>query len=588
MNTITQEDLTLILQQSAVPQKIKIKIEVLDSNRKIVGVINNIVNCTIQIDANSDVRRTCTLSLQPDIKENISIGTDELIWINKDFRLSVGIYNPRTKQYKYYAMGYFVYVDSSKKYDAASNQYSVSCADFIKKLDGTKNGQIGAKVTSFPAYEEDDVTGEVLKYNIIREAVITILEQLCGIKNHRIDDIGEYKAMPLYNDDWQTYREENETWNAIPYDQEFSCGCSVLSILTTFRDLYPNYEMFFEPEDNTFICQMVPSCYDDEIYLDNDFLQRILISEDSSVDLSSVKNICQVRGKSIEADFYTTNCSYNNSLFSATVTAYDEYYTGDKIAIELPCANPANAKLKINRLGTLDIYNDSTEKPLEENTFEENTVGVFKIKKKKINDEYVFCAYYLGQWEINAMDVLTNGKETQETWTAPDGEAVPLYSKEYFQKKYGCENVKMTIIANSPYTVQKIGEIPDVKNGSEYENIESNSLAMDRARWENWKNCRLTDNITITTLLLPWLNVNKKVSYKPIGKSSEYQYIIKSISHDIIGYTTTITMCRFYPLYEQLLKEAGTHKTLSEYTHGYLSRYTHEELVTVISGEEDY
>lgn len=45
-------------------------------------------------------------------------------------------------------------------------------------------------------------------------------------------------------------------------------------------------------------------------------------------------------------------------------------------------------------------------------------------------------------------------------------------------------------------------------------------------------------------------------------------------------------MYRFYPLYEMLLNERGTHKVLSEFSHGVLSKYTHEELTTVVSGEE--
>ena len=160
------------------------------------------------------------------------------------------------------------------------------------------------------------------------------------------------------------------------------------------------------------------------------------------------------------------------------------------------------------------------------------------------------------------------------------------YSLEYFKKFYNCENVKMTIVANSPFTVQKIGEILDVKIGGEYENITSDDLALDRAKWDNWKNCRLTDNITITTALLPFLDVNKKISYKRSDSDIEHQYIISSISHDFSGFTSTITMYRFYPMYETLLKEAGTHKVLNDYSHGVLGKYTHEELTTVVSEEE--
>lgn len=39
-------------------------------------------------------------------------------------------------------------------------------------------------------------------------------------------------------------------------------------------------------------------------------------------------------------------------------------------------------------------------------------------------------------------------------------------------------------------------------------------------------------------------------------------------------------------MYETLLKEAGTHKVLNDYSHGVLGKYTHEELTTVVSEEE--
>ena len=61
-----------------------------------------------------------------------------------------------------------------------------------------------------------------------------------------------------------------ETWNAIPYDQEFECGATVAEILTTLRDLYPNYEMYFDEEAN-FVCKMIPSCYEDDIIFDYNF-----------------------------------------------------------------------------------------------------------------------------------------------------------------------------------------------------------------------------------------------------------------------------------------------------------------------------
>lgn len=579
---ITQEDLTLVLSQSAAPQTMKLKIEVLDSDQKIIGTLEtDITSGSMSISGESDIRRTANFVVQPTIKEKIKLTENSLLWLNKDIRMFVGLYNCRTKQYKYYPLGCYVYTDTSGTYDATNDNLTINCADFMKKLDGTKNGQLGALIISYPAYEENKETGEVIKYNIIRNAVIETLEKLAKITNHRIDDIGEYKALPDYNDAWEQYRKENITWNAIPYDQEFSSGCTVLSILTTFRDLYPNYEMFFDMETNAFVCQLKPMCYEDDIYLDNSFLQRVLISKNTSVDMTAVRNICEVWGKVIDVDFYSEECSYTNNTYSSTIAGYEEgYYNGDVIGLKIPVSNQANAQININNFGAIGIYNESNEEPISANELKSNNVYAFKIKKSRVDEQDIIKAYLLGQCQVHAINVLTNGRKSGQFVTSSDGGRYELYSREYFQKFYNCERVDMTIVPNSPFTVEKLGEILDVKVSGEYENITSDDLAADRAKWENWKNCRLTDSITITTALLPFLDVNKKVSYKRSDSDVEHQYIISSISHDFAGFTTTITMYRFYSLYEKIMRESGTHKMLNRYTHKQLNKYTHKELVT--------
>ncbi|MDE6568323.1 MAG: DUF5048 domain-containing protein [Lachnospiraceae bacterium] len=552
---ITQEDLLIVLQQSAAPQTMKLNIEVLDVDQKIIGKIEcGLVSGSMSVNGESDIRRTANFVVQPTLTEHIKLTETSLLWLNRDIRISVGLYNTRTKQYKYYPFGYYVYTDTSGAYDAATNNLTVNCSDFMKKLDGTKNGQLGPLIISYPAFKENEETGEVIEHNIIRNAVIETLEKLARITNHRIDDIGEYKAMPDYNDDWQKYREENvSTWNAIPYDQEFSAGCSVLSILTAFRDLYPNYEMFFDMENNTFICQLKPMCYEDDIFLDNAFLQRVLISENTSVDMTTVRNICEVWGQVIEVDFYSEEGYYSNNTYAFTIAGYNAgYCNGDVIGLKIPSANQSHALININNFGTIGLYNEANERPIQADELKPDNVYAFKIKKSRIDNQDVFKAYLLGQYQVHAINVLTNGKKSGQFVTGSDGKEYELYSKEYFQKFYNCECVDMTVIEDSPFAVEKLGEIPDIKVSGEYENITSDNLAADRAKWENWKNCRLTDNITITTALLPFLDVNKKVSYKPSDSDIEHQYIISSISHDFSGYTTTITMYRFYPLYKVL------------------------------------
>lgn len=581
---ITAKDLTLILQK---PLHLLLKIEIMkDDGKTILDTLKGtIMGGTASIDSSSSIRRTFSATLIPTLydRNDTKIMEDGAVWLNKELRIYIGVMDIRTKEYFYYPQGHYVYTSTSGTFDSTTNQLTISCSDYMSKLDGTKNGQIGALATKIPAYEENAETGEVIKHTIIREAIITILKQLGGIDNYMVDDVGEYKALPQNNDNWQDYRNQNPLWNTIPYDLEFSSGCTVLSILEKLRDLYPNYEMFFD-EYNVFTCRMIPSCYKDDITFSNEFLQRIYISENMNIDMAAVRNICEVWGKIIETDFYTEQCSCQNNTYHCSITGYDEaYYNGDTIAVKIPSANAANPKLNINNLGTIHILDENTDAPITRNVLEKDAVFAFKIKSKRIDGQTVFNAYLLGHWQAHGMNVLTDGTVGPD-YAFHDGTVCKKYSKEYFQKKYSCESVELEIVPSSPFTVQKLGEIPDVKTGGEYDHITSDSLALSRAKWENWKNSRLTDSITLTTNLVPFYDVNLKILYQNSNSDIPEQYMIKSVSHDFSSGTSTLSLMKFYPLYDDVVKEMGSHRVLSNYKHGVLGKYSHNELTKMIGG----
>lgn len=588
MYNISVSDVEL-LKQSIIDLRVRITIyhevtgEYMDQLE--CGIISG--SCTVS--AESDVRRTFSLECTPIDNDRLIVSEEGIIWLNRIIKLEIGILDTRDQVYVWYEEGRYVFTNMSATFDATTNTISLSCNDLVAKLDGTKNGQIcGANTNEYPAYDEDEETGQVIQYNYIRKVIQEILDKLTFITDSELDEIGEYKGMPQYNPDYLEYREESKvqvmdgsmqyTWNAVPYDQSFSVGSSVWSVLTTFRDLYPNYEMFFD-EKGTFICQMIPSRYDDDSVLTNNFFRDVLISENTSVDLSTVRNICEVFGESIEADFYSEKVSLRNTTYSATVKEYDEYYNGDVIGLLIDATNPADSYLKINNLAALPIYDEYTEDFLKPEWITPNTVYTFKIKSKLIdgvNSE--FRAYLLGHYQPHGIDVLTDGTILEETWTDQDGNEHRIFSKDYFQAKYNCEIVNLTIIKDSPFTVQKLGEIIDVKTGGEYENITSDALAVHRAEWENWKNCRLTDSITLSTKITPFADVNVKVEYRPSADEVDHQYIVKSVSHDWNGGTTSWTLMRFYPLYNDEDDTRYTHEMLSQYTHEALSRYTYSRL----------
>ena len=216
-----------------------------------------------------------------------------------------------------------------------------------------------------------------------------------------------------------------------------------------------------------------------------------------------------------------------------------------------------NNQTHTTTLPALTILDDMTSKKLDSNTLEADTMYVFKIETFNENDVPVKYAVLLCSFQPQGINILTNktqmehdrGLVSDETTTFPSGHTYKKWSTDWFKEFYGCKKIEYSFIPYSPFTIQKLGLLLDVKTGGEFDNIESDSLALGRAEYENWKNARLTDNISLVLKLCPFLDVNKKVTYKRSDKNDEDTYIISSVSHDFSGGTTSISMYKFYPLY---------------------------------------
>ena len=425
------------------------------------------------------------------------------------------------------------------------------------------------------------VWGEPINYYTIRDAVLTTIGQLGRIPKDtcNVDDIGEYDAMPQYNPDWENYRSKWPLWNNIPFDQEFSSGTTVLNILTTFRDLYPNYEAYFD-EEGTFCMNMIPSGDEDDPVLLNDFFRDIYISENTSIDLSTVRNVCHVWGQVLEPDYFATSSVYANNVYSATIEGYEEsYMTGDQIAITVSETNNDYPALNINNFGEIFIYDDDTHINITAGMMTAGNTYVLKIKKEYKNGEYIVRAFLQGQWQVQGIVALVaSANGSDEIYHTTSGTDVRKYSEDYFRDVYACPSVKLRVIPSSPFTCQKIGEYMDVY--TDEKNLTSDSLALQRGDWEVYKQARLQDSISLTTTLVPFADVNIKVKYKRHDLDSSYAYIVKNISHNFEGGTTTWQLMRFYPLYERNhgFKHDVLHNT--PYTYNQMTQFTYEELNT--------
>lgn len=405
--------------------------------------------------------------------------------------------------------------------------------------------------------DESIVITAIREYSIIREAMMTCLGQLAFIKDRDIDELGESKGMPYHFPDWDymAYRENNYFWNKIPYDLEFDKGCTVWQIITTMRDLYEKYQCYFDIY-NTFCCELAPRGYDEIVTFDNSFLQSILISENTTINFDEVKNVTEVWGAIFETDWFAfTDVNFDGSTYSATISGYTDethtsYYNGDMIAIKIPQNNSGQCYININSLGNVPVYDENYEIPIDGSSDTMNLNAgqtyVFKIVKKRENGTDITRAYLLGQYQSHAMCVLTDGT-TGEEYTTSGGVTVAKYSKEYFKKVYNVDNVYMDVVPDSPFTIQKLGVI--LKVYDDETNIQSCATALETARQENYRSSRLTDNISLTTKLVPYADVNQKISYQRSDMDVPQEYLVTSISHDIAGGKTNWTLVKYYPLY---------------------------------------
>lgn len=527
---ITEEDKLLVQQND---MNCRVRISVLQ-DKKVIGSLTGVSELgTFNIDSGSDIRRTTNVVIKlddfyTDIEKKIET------YLNLDFRFEIGILNNRTNEYKYYLMGTFCMTSTNTSYDAITNNLSLDLSDGFVKLDGTRNGQVGGAPIIVIPVEYDGTK------NTLKTAMIEIIKMETNISDYIIDDIGEYYGMQQNNDDYLEYRKLNPNWNIIPYDLEYSAGDTVATLLTAIRDLYPNCQIYFDIYNN-FCYDMIPSNNNSPIFLNNDFLQSILLasgSENVEYDISSVKNVIEVFGQTYDVDRFCENTKYSSNTYNLTLESYDSYLTYEMISFTAPTNNSSESYININEIGKIPLYKEYTTAFIGQNTIHAEDMVVVKIMK---NTDGNYFAYYLGQYQPHALCVLTEDVDDS------------VYTKEYFSKTYNCleKNICFVEAPGSAFSVQKLGIIFESKTGDEYDNILSDSVALDNAKYCIYKSSVWNDTVTLVTKLIPWLDVNIKVEYQKKQEDDIYQYLIKQVSHDFNGGTTTITMCRFSSLYQE-------------------------------------
>lgn len=242
------------------------KINVLNFDLQTVGEISGVVldGSTYSIDATSDIRRTCNISLIPtDRSFNVEYGSK--IWLDKFIQVFVGIEdNTNHGEIVYSNLGLYMINNPNQVYDATNNTITIAGIDLMAKMTGMRNGYL------------EGITYQVPADSGIKQVMTALIHDECGFTKYSID-----QPSPTI---------------LTPYEMSFGLGSTAYNILTQLRDINSNYQTYFD-QNGIFWFNKIPDGSNEQIMVDDDIWKKVLMSYKKSYDFESVKNYIEVFGK---------------------------------------------------------------------------------------------------------------------------------------------------------------------------------------------------------------------------------------------------------------------------------------------------
>jgi hypothetical protein len=480
----------------------------------------NLLKGSVSIDANSDMRRTCNIELVvTDSSYNVQAGGK--IWLDKYIQIYVGIDDIRTGEISWTNMGIYLINQPSYSYDAQTHTLSFQGVDLMAKLTGLRNGY----VTGLAG--EDKVLLSVGQN--IREIIIGILKE---------NGFNRYVVSECKNIDGAI--------QDIPYEMEFEQGSTWWDVLEALRDILPSYQMYFDA-DGIFHYDMIPYRANDPIRIDLNTWDNNAISESVDVDFESVKNAIEVYGTIHEPDNFSEKdkTTVQDNIIVPQFSALTELKEYDMIGLVLPEDATSGGGI----LYTIDGENLTTEVGSVTNETFLPQGGYVVSESLILTNGEGLVINFLGHHSIvnaSGAPIMQLAKDTYWVFSYQANGTWLFMGHAQAQAKWQDNN------PNSPFYVgSSIGKITLPLYGDDYENIQTDELALERAKYEIYLRCRLNDTINVTTVPIYWADVGWKVNYRPLGGNIINQYLVQSIDVDLApDGKQTWNLSRFYPLYE--------------------------------------
>lgn len=319
----------------------------------------------------------------------------------------------------------------------------------------------------------------------IRQSVLALVKA-AGITNYNIEDIGK----------------------EIPYDLEYSDSITYCDVWTDICELYDSWEFFFDV-DGTFVWRKIPTGKSESVILDTSFLRPIVVNESINNSFSEIYNVTEVWGQVIELeldDRYADSSTYSDNVYLINlegIESLENIDNLDRIGIKISDNNLDGAMVSINGLEPIPIVNDDGS-AIKADRLKGNTDYVFSYRRT-LNGVIQNCLFLMGQYQ-----------------------AYGIYEETSKDCPFSTTNLGYKI-------VQRVN----------YENLYSDDLCYNQAQYLTYQTTALKDTINLSLLIIPWLDVNNKIEYRPNTTNESNQYIIKTLSWSTKDGTMSMTLYRF-------------------------------------------
>lgn len=537
------------------------------------------------------------------------IDKNSYIWLDKYVKVYVGIDDLTTNETIWFNKGIYLIDTPSYNYSLEENRLSITGLDLIGNLTDQRKGQLTNYQTKIEAYYED---AQGVHNTTLREAFVGIIKDFAYIPSYYIAPMkGDLEYLPEdvtfdagstiydmfskliknYLPSWEMYFDEEGIFRIQPIPdgindviyplnedntsvEEVAVDFSNVKNLVVVRGRTHNADYFVENtegqqdkvwqsnntlylvvdgldvstiENNTTIGFVWLDEYNDildTININNGTLIMPLLDfEGEASNIVSKKfqpnSIIVIRYRALGnnvSDYYFDFLSNDQAQgFAVNVETGSPYYINAEIKGEnyygglTICDNHINYEIILNNEDILNDLNLNTQITLMPNILNDDDATLTVIDG--VTENTLVSNIPIGNIKNNIFEGIT-----KEKW---DGDYT-IYKLTY---KYD-EDVG--------YYFNLDGRLQTYNyylSGGEYDNIYSNSLAQQRARYELYLHSNLNDSVDISTVPIYYMGVNKKIQYTERSTGISDYFLTKNISTplDAAGSIMNINAIRLYP-----------------------------------------